>query len=118
MRKFSIVASQGEVNFKIIGAMPEGLAPFDATGKHYIIGHSENGNHHVLERSDVDIFKGGKTSAGMQILYALVNVATSVKQTSTGTPHAPITFDAGDIVKIWPSVDFNPFTDAISLAQD
>ena len=118
MRKFKTHAAQGEVNLTLVNSMPENLKAFAAEKDHYIIGHSESGNHHVLERKAVDMFDGGKTPAGMQILYAIVKEPTEVKQLRDSTPHDTIALDKGDIVRITPALDYNPYAKEIERARD
>jgi len=118
MRNFKKTAAQGEVNIKLIEKLPVGLSLFDADGEFYIIGHSESGNHHVLERECVDVFVGEKTTAGMQVLYAIVKEPTKVRQLRDGSPHETIDLDAGDILRITPSIDYNPYAKMIERARD
>lgn len=121
MRNFDKTAAQGEVNFEIVENLPEGLKPFEATGPHYIIGHSESGNHHVLERDDVEVFTSHeKTPSGMEVLYAIAKNPTTAKQTGTGSPHGEIAFNAGDVIRITPSIDYDHYAKerAIRRAAD
>ena len=118
MRDFKHTAAQGEVNFELVDKMPEGLKPFETKGDHYILGHSESGNHHVMDRSDFDVFVGeDTTSDGMEILYALVKNPSSARQISSGNPHGEIKFDAGDVVKIYPSIDFDPYAEEAAIRR-
>jgi len=118
MRKFGKTAAQGEVNLTLVDELPDDLTAFQADGPVYIIGHSESGNHHVLERDAVDMFDGGKTAAGMQILYALVKKPTKVKQLRESKPHETIDLDQGDIVRITPALDYNPYAEMIQRSAD
>ena len=118
MRTFKQSAAQGEVNIRIVQSIPEGLVEFPPEGDHYIIGHSESGNHHVLERESVDMYDGGKTAAGMQILYAIVKTPTEVTQLRSGTPHDTIALNVGDKIRITPALDYNPYAKAIERARD
>lgn len=118
MRIFNERSAQGEVNITLINNMPKDLKPLKAEGDHYIIGHSESGNHHVLERKHVDMFEGEKTKAGMQVLYAIVKEPTKVKQLRDGNPHKVIDLNKGDIIRINPSIDYNPYAKAIERARD
>ena len=118
MRKFDKTAAQGEVNITLVKSMPAGLTPFASEGGYYVLGHSESGNHHVLERDHAEVFDGGKTAAGMQILYALIKETTEVKQISAGSPHDTIGLNAGDIIRITPAIDYNPYAKAIERARD
>ena len=118
MRKFNKTAAQGEVNITLVDSLPEGLSSITTDDTHHIIGHSESGNHHVLERSAVDMYDGGKTPAGMQILYALVKNPTEVKQLRDSSPHDTIGLNQGDIIRITPALDYNPYAKAIERARD
>ena len=118
MRKFTKHAAQGEVNIVLVNNMPENLSAFASEGDYYIIGHSESGNHHVLDRDDVDMFDGGKTPSGMQILYAIVTAPTEVKQLADSTPHEKIGLNEGDIIRITPALDYNPYADEIARSAD
>ena len=118
MRTFTKTAAQGEVNITLIEAIPSGLSEFKPEGDFYIIGHSESGNHHVLERAPVDIFIGEKTHAGMQVLYATVKEPTKVRQLRDGSPHGAIDLNKGDMIRITPSIDYNPYAKEIERARD
>lgn len=73
--KRTIIGAQGEIMvFRVEGAMPEGLVPFNETDKsgRPIISHSENGNHHLLDAA-VDVMERPDAPEGMRILYALLD---------------------------------------------
>ena len=121
MRKFKTPAAQGEVNFEIISKLPEGLSPMKSEGGNFILGHSESGNHHVLLERDVQVFETSeKTPDGMAVLYALVKNPTTALQIGGATPHGEIAFNEGDIVRITPAIDFDPYAEerAIRRAAD
>ena len=71
-----------------------------------------------MERDAVDMFYGGKTQSGMQILYAIVKKPTSLSNVRGVDPHKRIQFNEGDKVKFWSSVDYNPYTEEIARAAD
>lgn len=86
--------AQGEIYARKIDKLPEGLKPFtERNGKgDWIISHSENGNHHLLESEGVTVLERTKdVPAGMRILYALVKGDTKLYQ-DAAVPH-----DAHDI---------------------
>ena len=118
MREFKKSAAQGEVNVTLIDSIPNGLEPFEPENGVYIIGHSESGNHHVLECKHVDMFVGEKTQAGMQVLYAIVNEPAEIKQLRDGQPHEAIALNKGDMIRINPAIDYNPYAKAIERARD
>ena len=52
MKTFKNIAAQGDVMFKRIDKLPEGLAHARAENGKFVVAHSETGhNHTVLERS-------------------------------------------------------------------
>jgi len=118
MRKFKKSAAQGEVNVMLIDTIPPGLKAFEPENGFYIIGHSKSGNHHVLEREHVDMFVGEKTPAGMQVLYGIVKSPTEVKQLRDSQPHETIGLNEGDMIRITPAIDYNPYAKAIERARD
>ena len=119
MRTFDKFAAQGEVNIEIVDKLPAGLEEVKIKEAVHIIGHSESGHHHVLDRPKVTVYKGGTTPSGMQILYALVKEPTELRHTGDGSgDHQNVGFNAGDIVKFTPSVDFDPYEEKIRQARD
>lgn len=90
--KMSHTNAHGEVNFFKIeeGDLPQdGWEPlatedFSKTGD-IIVGHSESGSIHVLERPGVTVSKYVDDN-GFQILRAIVDDPTNVKQ-EAGNPH-------------------------------
>lgn len=81
--KREVIGAQGEIMiFRITeGTMPEGLASHAETDKsgRPIISHSENGNHHVLDRA-VAVMEKPDAPEGMRILYALLDEPTALIQ--------------------------------------
>ncbi len=72
--------AQGEILFRRIDKMPEGLSEptIERTNKgEWIISHSENGNHHVLDAHATVLERPSK---GMQVLYALLDEPGKLKQ--------------------------------------
>jgi hypothetical protein len=56
MRTFDRCAAQGELYFERIDTLPDGVRAVAPDGDRYIIGHSETGHHHVLERTRGRVF--------------------------------------------------------------
>lgn len=81
--------AQGEIYARKIETLPEGLAPFgekDSAGC-WIVGHSESGNHHLLDADGVTVMERTQdVPEGMRILYAIVEAPTRLWQDAT-TPH-------------------------------
>lgn len=106
--------SQGEVNLISCTAIPadatETVAP--ERGR-YVVGHSESGNLHVLDAPGVTIVR----QPGAEVLYAIVENPTALRQEKAGTPHAPISVPAGKY-KIVISREFNPFSEQVRQVAD
>jgi NMD protein affecting ribosome stability and mRNA decay len=57
MRIIQTQAAQGDVMFRKIAALPEGLSPTKAEHGAFVVAHSETGhNHVVMERPTVKMF--------------------------------------------------------------
>lgn len=109
--------AHGEVNFfRIEKGTPnlDGFKPYEASKGGYIVGHSESGHNHVLERGNVDFMTG--QVAGMQVLYALLKEPLKLRQTA-GSPHAEQIVEAGEYF-ITNNVDYNPFTEQARRVAD
>lgn len=118
-KTFKIAAAQGEVNFKRITGLPAtGLTELAPTGGVFVVGHSESGNTHVLERTDgVRVFeRTTDVPAGMRMLYAIVDNPTVLRQ-NAATPHETITVDPGTyLVRI--SREYDPFMEQARQVAD
>ncbi len=118
IRKTEITNAHGEVNMiRIIegdvdDATLTPVAP-DATG--FIVGHSESGHHHVLEREGVMV-KRYAGEAGMDILYAIVTKPTTLKQ-AAGDPHKAQVVQPGRYI-ITNNREFNPLTQQARRVTD
>lgn len=78
--------AQGEIEFWAVSADHfdgADLTEVKPVGPHFIIAHSEQGNHHVLEREVAEV-STVKNSIGMEMLRVIVKAPTEVKNLS---PH-------------------------------
>ncbi|WP_375413062.1 hypothetical protein [uncultured Bradyrhizobium sp.] len=85
MQTFKTAAAQGEITIRRVGdvpakrALPSGYSNMKPEHGKFIIGHSETGHHHVLERTTgVDIAVMDKAPAGMKILRAILETPNSL----------------------------------------
>lgn len=110
--------AQGEVMiFRLIGEMPTGLVPLtdlDRLGRP-IIGHSESGHHHVLERA-VTVMEKPDAPSGMRILYALLDEPTQLIQDATDA-HGAHTLPAG-LYEFRIAREYDPFMEQDRLVAD
>ena len=81
----------------------------DAEGPHYIVGHSETGHHHVMDRETCDVMTGPAKAnpEGMSILYAIVKEPTEVKHLRATDTHKSLNLTPG-IYEIRPAREFSP----------
>ena len=83
MLKFNKVAAQGEITIVRIGDVPldkkvDGKLLALENGR-FIIGHSETGHHHVLERAaGATVTVCDHAPAGMKVLHAILTEANSL----------------------------------------
>ena len=110
--------AQGEVMiFRFAGKMPAGLVPLadlDRLGRP-IIGHSESGHHHVLERA-VSVMEKPDAPAGMRILYALLDEPTMLIQDAIDA-HGSHSLPAG-LYEFRIAREYDPFMEQARLVAD
>ena len=76
-----IIGAQGEITIFRVSELPDYLTLHterDNLGRP-IISHSENGNHHILDRA-VDVLEKLDVPEGMRIFYALLDQETMLLQ--------------------------------------
>ena len=102
-------AAQGEVYIRKIDALPEGCTPVEPENGHLIIGHSETGHHHVLDRDHAKVMAGpaNRNPEGMEILYDIVDHPTEVKHLRSTDTHKSVPLQPG-IYEIRPAREFSP----------
>lgn len=104
-----MIVAQGELYIRAISAPPNGCTALEPDGPHYIVGHSETGHHHVMDRATCEVKAGpaAKNPAGMAILYAIVREPTEVTHLRSTDTHKPIPLQPG-IYEIRPAREFSP----------
>jgi hypothetical protein len=93
--------SQGELDFWLVSPDhfdSEAQTAMEPTGAHYVLAHSESGNHHVLECETAQVFTL-PASEGLTMLRAIVKAPTRVRNLSPGG-HADLALLAGDYLVI------------------
>lgn len=111
------IARQGEVSFfKISGDLPAWPELPRENGA-LIVGHSETGHHHVIERPEaVKIVRKPDTGA-MTILRMIVSEPTRVIHLRGNDTHKPIDLAPGSY-EIRGQIERDPYADAIRRAAD
>ena len=49
--------AQGELLVMRVASIPANAEPMKAEGEHYVVGHSESGHHHVIDRPRAAVFE-------------------------------------------------------------
>lgn len=90
------IANQGEIRIDRIDALPEGMktAKVQKTKGGYIISHSEQGHHHLLDGNVEVLERTDDVPEGMKMLYAIVK-DPSVLHQDAATPHKSIDLEPG-----------------------
>lgn len=113
------IANQGEIRIDAIAAIPADAVtqPFaEKIGSAFVISHSEQGNHHLLD-GDVEVLERTEgVPAGMRILYAIVKAPTKLHQ-DAAVPHQPVPLDAG-IYELRIKREFDPFSEQVRQVAD
>ena len=112
-----ITNAHGEVNFFRITDGKANLAGFtdvSPVNGRYVVGHSEQGHHHVLEADGVLVKE--RVSEGMKILHAIVSKPVALRQ-EAGVPHAEQTVQPGDYI-ITNNIEYDPFAEQARRVMD
>lgn len=77
MRMIDTAAAQGEIYIRRIGDKApknflKGGTALKEEGGRFIIGHSETGHHHVLERGGVTVMEMPSPQTGIRLLRAII----------------------------------------------
>ena len=115
----TVIAQQGEAKVFRVDAIPADFTPMkDRTASGLaIISHSENGNHHVLDRPGIEVLERTKdVPAGMRVLYAIVKAPTALKQ-DAHVPHQPVNLDPG-IYEFRIQREYDPFSEQARQVAD
>ncbi len=111
--------AHGEINFyRIIEGSVDtsNFGPVTDTTKNgdIIVGHSESGHHHILERDDVEAKEFVQN--GMKYFHAIVKKQNRLYQ-DAASPHDAQTIEPGEYI-IGCSLDYDPFTQQARRVAD
>jgi hypothetical protein len=119
--KRTVVAQQGEVKVFKISALPAEMTTKDVEKTQrgeFIISHSEQGHHHVIDSRFADVMeRTDNVPSGMQILYALVKESTDLKQDAV-VPHDKIALDGGSIYELRIAREYDAFREMARRVAD
>ena len=102
MKKFNVVAAQGEITIRRLGDVPK--KPQKLAGKllglergMLIIGHSETQHDHVLEHTrGATVTVMNDAPAGMKILHMILSEANALVHNRDHDTHEPIHIPPGE----------------------
>jgi hypothetical protein len=117
MKRFDIVAAQGEIIIRRVDAIPtdcEAVMPKDGI---FSIAPSRNGHNHVMDADGSTVFKLDQPPAGMRILYAIVENSTALRHLRRRHTHAPIRLDPG-MYEFRVAREYNPYAGLVVMASE
>lgn len=97
MKQFSKVAAQGEITIIRVASAKGDGKPLALEGGKFIIGHSETGHHHVLERTKgATVTVLDRAPEGMKILHAILAEPNKLIHERGHDTHETIELPAGE----------------------
>jgi hypothetical protein len=102
--KFLTTAAQGELCFTRIAALPKDIVtePLALENGRFILGHSETGHHHVLERTaNAEVVRVKNPPAGMNILYMILSAPNSVQHLRDHDTHEAIALEGSTTAPVY-----------------
>jgi hypothetical protein len=92
MRKFNLVAAQGDIYLRKIDALPPNVTKIDpAAGKH-VVAHSETGHNHVIDVDGVTMYR---LPDSIYDCFLVVDKPQSLTHLRPFDTHEPIMLDSG-----------------------
>lgn len=118
MKSFQKTAAQGEISIRRIGAVPASVKPFERENGAFIVGHSETGHHHVLERdAGVQMFSEPDRGDGMHVLYAVLDAANALVHQRGHDTHETISLEPG-IYEFRLGREYDPYAELARRVAD
>ena len=96
---------------------PHGWAALAPEGEHLIVGHSETGHHHVLEREAARILVDPKPPAGLTVLRAIVERPHEMRHLRGHDTHTAIPMAPG-VYEIRTPVEFDHYAELARRVAD
>lgn len=96
MKTFTNQCAQGDVLFRRLDRLPDGIAEQQPVGNRVVVTHSETGHHHVMPADRVRMFRlDGDGGAPGMISYLDVSAPAVLEHLRPHDTHAPILFAPG-----------------------
>jgi hypothetical protein len=121
MTTFTKVAAQGEITIIKLSsgakAMPAGYTKLEPEGLHLIVGHSETGHHHVIDRRHASVAVKEKAPEGMRILRMIVSEPTKLEHLRPYDTHEAIALDPG-VYELRIGREYDPYAELARQSAD
>jgi hypothetical protein len=120
MKTFTSSAAQGEISIRIVKSMPNDVTPLSPENGKLVIGHSETGHHHVLERP-APVFVSKTAPDGMRVLYMLLDEPNALIHDRPFDTHEAIALNAtadGAIAEFRIGREFDPYAEVARQQAD
>jgi hypothetical protein len=117
MKTFSKSAAQGEISIRRVDVLPAGVKPMELENGKFIIGHSETGHHHVMDRRAKTVFEATDAPAGMRVLYAVLDASGELVHERGHDTHETISFEPG-IYEFRLGREYDPYAELARAVAD
>ncbi len=116
------IAAQGEIKLRRLSddaaaTPPPGFAPLPPEGRNLVVGHSETGHHHVVDREKATAYVSSDAPEGMRILRLIVAAPTLLEHLRPHDTHAPIDLDPGEY-ELRIGREFDPYAELARQVAD
>lgn len=91
MKTFENTSAQGDVYFRYVDAIPNGVKKVEPVNGRYIIAHSETGHHHVMGAEHVTMYE----SDNPLVCFLYVEQPATLEHLRSFDTHEPIMFRPG-----------------------
>lgn len=112
--------AQGEIYVREIERLPDNLSTFTEKDKHgaWLISHSENGNHHVIDAAGVTVMERTENvPPGMRILLAIVDRPSTLRQDAGANAHEAHALPPG-FYEMRIAREYDPFSEQARRVTD
>jgi len=92
MKTFETQAAQGDLLVTRVDCLPATAVEVAPVGAHIIVGHSETGHHHVLDRAHATMYR---LPESIYECFIVVTEATPLVHLRPHDTHEPIMFSPG-----------------------
>lgn len=117
MKSFINSAAQGEITIRRVEALPADVKPMALEAGKFIIGHSETGHHHVMDRHSKTVFESTNAPAGMRVLYAVLETSSDLVHERGHDTHETISFEPG-IYEFRLGREYDPYAELARQVAD